>query len=167
MNEKISRKIEQTFFVLINFLFSASPIIAGIFLVLSMTISAFICNNYSDFPDADEYYIKRALLAFWLIYMFLKLFLLPILYSFPKNFPFIHSFLEKFKNELKFKLKVLGSTMFIDILIYLVNVLLLCFISGKFEFDTHHFLLVGFFWLIFGFGASTSYLMFFLLKKIR
>lgn len=167
MNEKILLKIEQIFFILINLLFSASPIMGGVFLVIAMAVSAFICNNYSYFPDADEYYIKRALLIFWLIYTFLKLFLLPILYSFPKNFPFIHSFLEKFNNEPKFKLKVLGSAMFIDILMYLVNVLLLCFISGKFEFDTHHFLLVGFFWLIFGFGASTSYLMFLLLRRNR
>lgn len=165
MKDKIFLKIEQIFFILLNLLFSASTIIAAVIIVLSMAMAFFILHHFDVSWDNQETYIWRALFIFWLVYMFFKLFLMPILFSFPKTFPFIFSFLDRFKKELLFKLKVIGSVLLLDISTFMIALIIYSSLGETtIKISQSNFPLFVIVWIIFGFGVLPSYLTFLLLK---
>lgn len=167
MKKQILAQIEQVFFIMINIVFSASPIVALAFLVVSMLATSNMINSSISVRHDEEYYIELFCFLMWSIYMFFKLFLFPILFALPRNFPYINLFFNRFKIEHSFRLKILGLATLFDVFLYFVCVAGMVLFGFENAKDiSSAVLLVLFFWIIFGGGVLTSYFAFYLNFKV-
>lgn len=144
--KKLFKYCEFLFFGLINVFFGL-----GI-LIIPFIFSLFIQNGESF----DKHIIAYLLLMFlvWQVYLFFKIFILPLLYWLKILFPNIHNFLSKIENKKGFRTKLLMSVLISDSIVFLV-------IFSLSEFDWK----IVYPYLIFGGGILPCYLVFILLEK--
>lgn len=156
MND-IKKKIEITCFAAFNLLFS----FPGYSILGGMLIGSFIAlyGFHEDAATGDSF--GYTLIFSFIAYLFLsliKLFSLIFFYLFRNFIPFVCEYLEKFEFDTKFRNKVLGASLLLDILVFLITFLTMF----KSEFD-----FVVFSWLANCGGVLTSYLILLVFLKTK
>lgn len=171
---------EKILFILINIIFCCN--------YFTLILLFYLCNflvqyiNKSDIISYDkngDFYFILWIMLFYLIYVFLKLFLFPILYNIKNILPFIYNFLKKFLENKKMTTKVLKLSFVCDVIVFTVTIFAIGF---KFEnsddfwialmqgtlfdgvFETFCISLIIYIFLL-G-GVTTSYLSFLLINKL-
>lgn len=178
MQEKL-RITEYTFFVLLNIIFSSSLLAAWIIGNISLFLTLKI-NSVDPINTSQDTDLLLWAVLVGIIFILLKLSLLPILYSLKKYLPGIHNFLDRFLLDKKFTVKVLSGAVFFDVLINLISV-----IPNSFNFKNTDEFLYEFFYgtlfadyfenvktyflfsLLFGGGIFICYLVFLFTDKLK
>ncbi|MCR5261103.1 MAG: hypothetical protein K6C94_04620 [Candidatus Gastranaerophilales bacterium] len=124
----IKKKIEYTFFTILNIYLSAfwlNAFVTVFIVVVPIFKIAIIIEKYNHVENfADNVFIYSLIFVIPIFSMLLKILIFPFLYKI-KFLSNIKDFLKKFATDKNFSIKILFSALIFDIIVYLITVFLL------------------------------------------
>lgn len=158
--QKTPKFIEYLFFIILNIIFSFSFLGYGIFLLLLLPVIP-MAGVTAELTDGVIFQYAIACIFIDIVYVIVKLFILPVLFLLKNLLPNIHIFLEKILDNRSFRYKILFIVLLSDLIYFLLNSIYSTpFLAGNFK-DAKHFTVIhcG--------GMLPAYIIFIAIFKIK